>query len=263
MRKFNILKWLKQLVISNIPSGFFYNQSKVECILITRFNRGNNPIAITEEYLDKRFEIFDKYTFPSINNQTDRDFKWIILFNDKTPDKYKNLVKKYQEKSNMKFIPLFNNYESDIPTITDLISPHLNSNIDYLLTCRCDNDDMLAKNYIEKMKKNFTPIDNMFIDFIYGYCFDNKTEILKNYKSRSNHFIGYVDKIKYDKNIKTVCCCNHAMAENYGLIKRINNKKYPLWCEIIHDTNQINQSQGDIVDNKVLTYFNQNFKYLK
>ena len=66
--------------------------------LITRFNLSlqfgcefrdpdENPTLkiLDEDYLEKRFEIFEKYTLKSISEQTVQDFTWIILFHKRTP----------------------------------------------------------------------------------------------------------------------------------------------------------------------------------
>ena len=81
LKKFRPIKELKNYILTNIP---YKKEVKFDTILITFFNVGINPIVIDEIYLEKRFELFDKYTFPSINAQTDKDFTWFLLFNDKT-----------------------------------------------------------------------------------------------------------------------------------------------------------------------------------
>ena len=72
--------------------------------IITRFNvpivtmltKQLDAIDVTtdEKYLDKRFSLFEKYTVPSMLNQTNKDFMWIILFSDKTPAKYQSRMRK-------------------------------------------------------------------------------------------------------------------------------------------------------------------------
>tara|TARA_B110001452_G_C15098934_1_gene383213 strand:- start:442 stop:717 length:276 start_codon:yes stop_codon:yes gene_type:complete len=75
-------------------------------IILTGFNvsglwnmdKNNNKI-LDESWTKHRFEIFEKYFLPSINNQTNNNFKWLVYFdiNTKTPFKkrIKNLELKY------------------------------------------------------------------------------------------------------------------------------------------------------------------------
>ena len=189
LKKFRPIKELKNYILTNIP---YKKEVKFDTILITFFNVGINPIAIDEIYLEKRFELFDKYTFPSINAQTDKDFTWFLLFNDKTPEIYKKRIEILIKNTNLKNIKIiYTKY--DLHTCT---KPYLNKIIssemqigEWLLSIRCDNDDMLAKNYIEEAKKNFRPLHNMYIDFIRGYNLYLPTGELNSYKCRSNHFI--------------------------------------------------------------------------
>ena len=65
--------------------------------VITRFNiparyagRRNPAVAAIdpktdEAYLDGRMALFEKYTFPSLAGQTNKEFKWLVLFSDQTP----------------------------------------------------------------------------------------------------------------------------------------------------------------------------------
>jgi len=257
MRKINLLKELQSFYVSKLPKFVVKDTDNFECFLFMEFNWSNNPIVLDPEYLDERFSIFDKYTFPSINAQTDNNFNWILFLNDKTPQKYKDKLNYYKENANMNLILEY--ISGDNLGISELMRKYYSFNTKYLLTCRCDNDDMLAINYIEKLKENFRPVDNMFIDFTQGYCLNHEDGTLNNYKSRSNHFIAYVEKTNPDKVLTTVFCCNHAFAKKKGLIRRINNKKYPLWCEVIHGTNMVNYLQGDKVNNSEQKYFNDNF----
>ena len=180
------------------------------------------------------------------------------------PQKFKDKMTEYENSANMCIKLVYvDNYDDNIDeydNFKQIMKKYFSDyNDKWVLTCRCDNDDMLAKNYIEKMKENFRPVNNMFIDFIRGYNFDICNSDLNSYKCRSNHFIGYVEKFVSKEKLKLVYHCNHAFAKDYGYIRRINNKKYPLWCEIITGTNKLNELQGRSADSYELNYFNQYF----
>ena len=74
---------------------------KLEHILVNRFHLPNfstnkqlskNDITSDENYLDDRFQLFFKYTVPSVISQTWKDFLWYVFFSDRTPDKYINIL---------------------------------------------------------------------------------------------------------------------------------------------------------------------------
>jgi len=263
LKKWHILKDLGCIFVSHMPKFFVKKSDTFECFLITEFNWGNNPIGISEEYLDKRFKIFDKYTFPSVNAQTDKDFTWVILLNGKTPQKFKDKMTEYENSASMRiklvYVDNYDNMISKRNNISNILSDEFkNYKSKWLLTCRCDNDDMLAKDYIQKMKENFRPVHNMYINFDNGYNFDIKTNSLNNYEHNSSHFIGYVERKYKNKKIITVFNGDHSICKAYGFVRRIRDNK-PIWCEICHDTNIINTFRGITATNEDWQYFEEYF----
>ena len=73
--------------------------------LITRFNvplkisdiDNENARGISKEYLQKRFDIFENYCLPTVKNQTNKNFSWLVLLSNKTPDLYKVKMSNYQK----------------------------------------------------------------------------------------------------------------------------------------------------------------------
>lgn len=159
----------------------------------------------------------------------------------------------------MEFIPVWADCEKEIPKIGELVAKEINIQSKYILTTRCDNDDMLAKNYVEEMKKNFRPVHNMYIDLIYGYNFDCVNNILNSYKCRSCHFLGYVENLS-KRPMQTVYNYDHSLVKLNGWVRRIKNKTNPIWCEITHQTNEINTLRGDRANEAEINYFKENFK---
>lgn len=74
-----------------------------EHYIITRFNlpifqpkvEGKILTSCSEDYLQYRFDLFERYCMPSIINQTCQNFKWLVLFDNKTPDVFKNKVSQW------------------------------------------------------------------------------------------------------------------------------------------------------------------------
>lgn len=64
LKQFDLIKEVGCFIVSNIKP---FGEKNFTTVLITRFNFGNNPKGLDEEYLKQRIKIFDKYTFPSIN----------------------------------------------------------------------------------------------------------------------------------------------------------------------------------------------------
>jgi hypothetical protein len=69
-------------------------------VVVTRFNlrheqwlkkitkRGTTMV----EWLERRFEIFHRFTLPSMMNQSCKRFDWVVLFDTETPVKFKQVI---------------------------------------------------------------------------------------------------------------------------------------------------------------------------
>ena len=129
----------------------------IEFIICTRFaeNQGNNNIQLTEEWLNHRFNLFETYCFPSIQHQTDTEFKWILSFDHNIANKYKDKLINFKN-----ILP--NIYLEDkeiycsynyMQNIISLPGPS-----QYIIHLRLDNDDAIHKDMIKTLKENFISI---------------------------------------------------------------------------------------------------------
>lgn len=109
-----------------------------EHYILTRFNLpifqpkvgGQKTTSCDESYLSYRFDLFERYCMPSIVQQSCQNFKWLVLFDARTPEifkqraaqwheRYTNLVPCYLDIEKYKDIPseyieLCNQYESKV-----------------------------------------------------------------------------------------------------------------------------------------------------
>lgn len=248
-------------------------------IVVTRFNlpiydklrNGSRVRGIEEDYLEHRFEIFEKYCFASICNQTCKDFKWIVLFSDKTPKRFKQRNLELQQKCPVYFpfyfdeekyethhnheaesIEFYNqSSDSDGPLdldnekkqfpvihqfIRDCIIEVCNKPVDYYVTTRIDNDDAFHPAMIETIQKNIV-FNNLRTPVIYNYLWGTQVWINKKIGqtiySPNNHFCTCVER--GDSQFHSVYYWPHNQLDKYLPI--INIKDKPLWIEFIHDNN--------------------------
>ena len=67
-------------------------------LLLTRFNVRESEefkLALDEKWLDGRVKLFEEYCLPSVQKQTDSNFKWVILWDGETPQRFRDLEGKY------------------------------------------------------------------------------------------------------------------------------------------------------------------------
>ena len=214
--------------------------------LITRFNLknslwkkdGENFKVLTEEWLNHRFFIFENYCMPSVLNQTNQNFIWLLAFDIDTPEVYKIRIKSlFANYSN--FYPLFiDGFSCLLPSIKEKIQDLITLQDRYVITTRLDNDDFIHKNFIKTIQDLFVPTSNTIIDLRRGYqlMVKDSTSQVRAFKNKYNPFISLIESVT---NFDTVISKEHHEWKN-GTTRMVNTKDY-LWIQIVHNNNQVNK----------------------
>lgn len=213
--------------------------------LITRFNiRAYSPeivlkstadIGISEEWLSHRFQIFEQYCYPSICNQKNKNFKWLVFFDEATPSKYLKKIKLFE--NCIQFTPIFLNQKSDF---NEHLMNHIKKNVSNaskIVTTRLDNDDSLHVDFIDTIQLIAKTREKCLIDIRNGYqvtVLPNKYEI-RAYHPPFNHFISIVEPIS---EFKSVFERIHPAWDCPEMPCYIFDKR-PLWIEFIHGKNNL------------------------
>lgn len=200
-------------------------------VLLTRFNvlwsekvpfRGRDP-----QWLEERFELFDRYCFPSVVSQTCQNFTWLVFFDSDTPEPYRERIDRYRLRYEQ-FVPIFVpkfTPETFISTLSDcgfLSSP-------YLVTSRLDNDDALAKDYIKRVQRwvrENRPNEPTFLNFYRG-CILAKGRLFLG-QDRRSHFASLWEPSECQITVYR----NHMEMEKWGFVEQLAGA--PAWLEVRH-----------------------------
>lgn len=226
--------------------------------LLTRFNivnKGTTQYALqqrgtkvqTDEWTRKRFHLFEQFCLPSVAAQSCTAFRWLVLFDEGTPQFYKNLIANYAKQCPM-FTPLFLAPETDeVAYVRDYILSDTEAS--HIITTRIDNDDAIHSHYIQLIQQHFiTGETNLFLIYRFGLQYSTRHHICQRFADDLNHFMS---RIETRDNLQTVWVKDdrHDLADNYGDIKQIPvpstqantlSRYYPMWIEVVHDSNVTN-----------------------
>ena len=191
--------------------------------IVTTFNCGLYKRSWdTGKWMEKRLELFEKYTLPSLKAQTCQDFKWLLMFDPATPK-----------------IPDFD-YDNIIITCESGTAKYFNKHMKdkWLITSRLDNDDYYEPTFVEEIQRCFKE-EQLLID-VNGRQLDHKTG--KFYKlpkyNLNSPFLSLIERRKdWIVKYKTVRYTNHGKMKQYFKTKYINKK---LVVQVIHDNNRMN-----------------------
>lgn len=227
--------------------------------IITRFNlrRGdwkttkNDELVLNDEWLEERFELFQNFCFPSVKNQLNNNFKWLVFFDINTPESYKSIVEKLSKE-----FPRFQPYYIDgmdqfLPSVKNKIEEICKK--EYVITSRLDNDDCISNNYVGEVQNYFDSQHFLAIDLIDGYTLSTGSEAKLGFKRQFNNpFISLIEK--NNANLKSVWYLGHGSWKYEERVKSVSNNR--LWMSIIHAKNKVNEFTGfGNVDLEVLNEF--------
>jgi hypothetical protein len=193
----------------------------------------------TDEWLENRIELFEKYTLPSVLRQTDKNFIWVIRCSKKTPDIL------------FKYLGMGVHIEICYTNFTDFLKSYINKHpAEYIITSRLDSDDWLIRTYVAEIKKNFTgEIGILDVD---GFQFDSvkKSFYIGKYSSPPSWFAGkvspflsLVERVTDNQYPLSVYFADHLdMGKHFKVLKKIELK---LYAQVIHDNNLSNEIIGE------------------
>ena len=226
---------------------------KIQHFVLTRFNlrlksfdkfcewRGGDQV-----YLEKRFELFERYCLPSMNAQK-ADFKWLVLFSEMTPEPYRDRARSYACTCcgyEAVFARDAEPYDVDgaATCIMDEIVKRLDDDTDYYIVSRIDNDDAfnvhamewVRNAALEKIEKD--PCDKFYVVMPHGNAYITGSGFTQDYEWDWNHFPTLVCRRGVLDN---PFWRSHATISKSGVpVVRVPNRH--AWLEVVNGTNAKN-----------------------
>ena len=221
----------------------------IQHFLLTRFNLRlwrtdkDGRSVRTLEWLENRFALFEKYCLHSLANQTCKEFKWIVLFDSKTPDQYNGRIHRYQEIC-PQLIPVFVAPEEGLEfrkVFRNEVVKRLEG--ERIITTYLDNDDALDVHFVEDLQKRVSNLSSgTFVFYLNGYQYFTEFGLLLRIRCRRNHFVSVVESVN-PETLKTIYGFgSHYYIDKIPGAKIEYVKEAPLWCEVVHERNMGNDA---------------------
>jgi hypothetical protein len=168
--------------------------------LLTQFNLKYSPKLSEESYKEwiswtrNRIELFKNYCLPSILNQSNKEFMWIIFFDKDTPSEFFSF-KKELERYDFIRICYLNGMEDFFLNYIKEVKNYAEPSDQWIMTTRLDNDDMLHRDAMKLIRENFIPKDKFMISLASGYVLDIDRKVLSHYFYPMSPFISLVESL--------------------------------------------------------------------
>lgn len=218
-------------------------------VIITRFNvnihQSDYPFRLSATWLMERLEFFRQFCFPSVSEQRNQNFTWLVLFDEKTPDHFKRFIKAFEHYPN--FTPMLcGEFSTIMPKVSQYLAQACQG-AEYCLTTRLDNDDAISRDFVEILHEAVQKIidsrpegiDELFFNFPNGLQYSSGT--VYDFRDMTNAFISFLEKTA---SPQTVYCVDHPAIYGRADVAQIEAK--PLFLQHVHERNVYNYIRGDV-----------------
>lgn len=224
-----------------------YKVEVIKHVIVTKFNQlfddpdiNYDNLNISEGWLDSRFILFDEYCFPSVINQSNKNFIWLVFFDRNTPIKYRKIIMDYQCKST-NFHPIFTSESAfSLEPYKIEIGRFMDEKTQILITTRLDNDDALNVQFVDLIQANIYNENDYFLNFPCGLQYDARDGIISKAVLYSNPFISRVERINENGYFNSVLQLkSHTDAGKLHNVFDLGDKN--MWLQVIHNHNLTNR----------------------
>ncbi len=229
-----------------------------------------NVDMIDLEWLTERQVLFEKFTYPSVMSQINKDFTWVLVSDARTPDSFKKVLESYDAEV---LYFNFDNYNWQAPKYPDHGKAYMPSyqimqrsidleyisrpiidyigdqDTDFIITSRLDNDDAISVDHIDRINtaakllwsegcidQHYNAGDRFWLNFTRGYkwCSENVYPV----NSLHSPFISFVES-PVDMKTTYQACHTTANDTKYPLVNIKQGQ--PTWMQVIHGKNLVNK----------------------
>lgn len=216
--------------------------------IVTRFNLPTpgleQKLRASANWLEDRFRLFEQFCLPSVKSQTVRDFKWLIYFDPQSPDWAMDKIRCHRAEEF--YVPLFRERVMRDDLLND-IAAAAGQKISRLLTTRLDNDDLIVRDFIERLQRKARALSEMprvALNFPNGFTYANG--FLHHHIDKSSAFASLLEDWE---DARTIWVDMHTKLRHHAPVLQMDD--VPAWIQVIHGSNVSNRVRGRLVNARV------------
>ena len=201
----------------------------------------NNPrrrYETRKDWLDYRLKLFQKYTLPSVQAQTYKDFDWWLIIDPTFPGitEYKEQLSRFAN-----ILEIEETFTEKQVAVGEALKDRYRD--EWVCSTRLDSDDIISNDFIEQVVNN-AQLCESYILFPKGYMMKEDKVCPRTY--HVNPFVSYVERADPFKSVFRTCHTKFTKycARNNVPIVTIST---PSWIQVDHGDNIKNNANLRIV----------------
>jgi len=215
--------------------------------IVTRFNVNIDPVEfdfrLSPSWLAERFELFNRFCFPSVRGQRCQAFTWLVLFDEKTPPPFRKIIHAYERYEN--FRPLFcGAFEEVVPAVIEEML-RLQPEAQYLLSTRLDNDDALARSFVgilHEVARSLLQAPSrgeaaLYLNFPNGLQYADG--VVYDFRDITNAFVSLLEPAAAPRSVFWV---DHPTIYDVAEVLQVETR--PIFLQNVHGQNVYNYIRG-------------------
>lgn len=214
------------------------SSADVDHVLLTRFNLpsvgAESVVRAKDGWLRTRLELFRRFCLPSVLQQSDQNFNWIIYLDPQSPEW---LVRSLDDLNiHGTFTPIYRAEVGRGELLEDLRAVS-GAQHGELMTTNLDNDDGLASDFVERLQAAGSDGTRTAIYLAHGLIRNGSALYLR--RDRSNAFCS----VREDWEAARTCWSDwHNLLGQSMNVRELAGA--PAWLQVIHGSNVSNRIRG-------------------
>lgn len=213
-------------------------------VILTRFNLATpgreSAIRNQPGWLAGRFALFERYCLPTLAAQTVGDFRWIVYFDEATPEPFRARIEAARRVADFHpyFTPIFPGERWGI-SVREILGAGGGA-VPWLLSTRLDNDDGLAVDFVARVQAavaGFGAPRRAAFNVTNGYVFDGRRAYALAHPS--NAFASLLEPWEAARTVSDV---QHMRLAEQGPVVQVAGPGG--WLQVVHGGNVSNKIRG-------------------
>jgi FkbM family methyltransferase len=215
--------------------------------LLTRFNVpfGNVPadLGLNDDWLEHRFALFENFCLPSVLAQENKDFGWLILMDERTPERWMERLK-----ADLQLLPAAGvlplKFLSEADVITQIERLTSGTSIQRIVTTRLDNDDAISRDYLATISRRAAGLPRK--DHYYVINYRNGCQVSNaGFFAVAQSLNPFLSVVSPRHPLLTAWHAEHGAMKQFGkVLQQGRFSQRPLyWLQSIHGNNVANRLQ--------------------